>query len=205
MNDPTQPTFAPTPEPAPLGPHSGAASQPAPLGAPPVGPATFGATPQPPATLGEAPQPPATFGLDPLAPAPIGEAPLAPATAEETAEPVGLQIAEIQQYVWSRYVKFEEAPFELDEAKALALLEDYYRANSLTSDSECFYYGILAYELAFSQPDPAPYLRKALAAFLSYRGQISSDFSFEAVDDRYEDALETLGMGGAGKSFNDPK
>jgi hypothetical protein len=123
-----------------------------------------------------------------------------PAPAPEAATETGLGIAQIQQYVWSRYVKFEEAPFEIDEAQALRVLEDHYRTHSLTTDSECFYYGILAYEQAFSQPDPTPLLRKALAAFLSYRGQISSDFSFEAVDDRYTDALETLGLGGGKKA-----
>lgn len=122
----------------------------------------------------------------------------APALAPEAAP--GLGIAQIQQYVWSRYVKFEDAPFQIDEAEALRILEEHYRTHSLTSDSECFYYGILAYELAFAQPDPTPYLRKALAAFLAYRGQISSDFSFEAVDDRYTDALETLGLGGGKKA-----
>ena len=137
------------------------------------------------------------------APAPLASVPEAPAPvtpdAPDAPDEAALAIAKIQQYVWSRYVKFEEAPFELDEAEALRLLEDHYRTHSLTTDSECFYYGILAYELAYSQPDPTPYLRKALAAFLSYRGQTSSDFSFEAVDDRYEDALETLGMGGRSK------
>jgi len=135
----------------------------------------------------------------PLAPAPVASIPEAAPSAPEGPSEAALQIARIQQYVWSRYVKFEEAPFEIDEAEAMRLLEDHYRTHSITTDSECFYYGILAYELAFAQPDPTPYLRKALAAFLSYRGQTSSDFSFEAVDDRYEDALETLGMGGRSK------
>lgn len=141
----------------------------------------------------------APLPLPPVTALPEAPTPAAPEGPSEAS----LQIARIQQYVWSRYVKFEEAPFELDEAEAMRLLEDHYKTHSITSDSECFYYGILAYELAFAQPDPTPYLRKALAAFLSYRGQTSSDFSFEAVDDRYEDALETLGMGGRSKP--DPK
>lgn len=137
---------------------------------------------------------------DPTPPQTEAPAPGAPeASAATPATTPGLDVTRIQQYVWSRYVKFEEAPFEIDEVQALRVLEDHYRTHSLTSDSECFYYGILAYELAFAQPDPTPLLRKALAAFLAYRGQISSDFSFEAVDDRYTDALETLGLGGGKK------
>ena len=101
----------------------------------------------------------------------------------------------MHEYVWHRYVKFDEPPVDLDEEEALRVLDEHFKTHPLTEDSECFYYGILAYERAFAQPDPKPLLRRALAAFLAYRGQITQDFSFDAVDDRYNDALETLGLG----------
>ncbi|MBL4845911.1 MAG: hypothetical protein JKY65_10315 [Planctomycetes bacterium] len=93
-------------------------------------------------------------------------------------------------------MKFEQAPFELDEEEALHVLEEHYKTHSITEDSECFYYGILAYERAFSHENQTPYLRKALVAFIAYRDQTASDFDWEPVDDRYRDALETLGLGG---------
>jgi len=104
-------------------------------------------------------------------------------------------VARIQAYVWARYVQFEPAPFELDEEVALALLERYYRDRPMAEDSECFYLGILAYELAFAGPEPnRRYLKMAVLALDAYRRQTTMDFSWEPVEDRYHDARECLGL-----------
>ena len=105
-----------------------------------------------------------------------------------------LTIERIQQYVWTRYVDFEPAPFELDEEQALALLAEHYREHPLGEDSECFYYGILAYERSFtSEGLRKDMLTKAREVFEAYRQQTSPDFTWDVVDDRYTHALEELG------------
>lgn len=113
---------------------------------------------------------------------------------DRSAPPAGeLTLQHIQEYVWMRYVEFLGAPFELDEAKALAFYEAHYREHPLSEDSECFYYGILAYEHAFAggEPDRA-LLRTALRAFQAYRDQTASHFSWDVVEDRYADAMDSL-------------
>ena len=108
-------------------------------------------------------------------------------------QPVPLSVPRVQEYVWSRYVRFETPSFEVDEEEGLALLERHYAAQPMGRDSECFYYGILAYERSFaSEERRVPYLRKALAAFDAYRRQVTPDFKWEPVDDRHADTLATL-------------
>lgn len=104
-------------------------------------------------------------------------------------------IAQIQQCVWARYVQFEAAPFEVDEEQAFAVLEQHYRDHPMAEDSECFYFGILAYELAFQRPDRQEALLKvAVRALDTYRRQTTPDFSWDPVEDRFHDAREQLGL-----------
>ncbi len=105
----------------------------------------------------------------------------------------------IQEYVWARYVDFEPAPFTLDEAQAAATLEAHYREHAMSDDSECFYYGILAYELAFAdERNRRRYLVAAVQAFEAYRQQTSPDFAWDVVEDRYQHARDELGAGQPG-------
>jgi hypothetical protein len=116
-----------------------------------------------------------------------------PTTPAPDAVPSELSVATIQQYVWARYVEFEQAPFEVDEEAALALFRSHYASHPLEQDSECFYFGILAYERSFADPEhQLERLREAVHAFEAYRGQTSVDFTWDAVEDRYLDAVEAL-------------
>ena len=99
----------------------------------------------------------------------------------------------IHEYVWTRYVDYEPAPFALDEEEALAQLERHYTEHPLEQDAECFYYGILAYEFSFGAPpgQQESYLRQAVAAFMAYREQ-TRDMVWSPVADRLEDSREVL-------------
>lgn len=105
-----------------------------------------------------------------------------------------LSVERIHEYVWARYVNFEAAPFELDEDAALAALEQQYRQRPMATDSECFYFGILAYERSFGRGQQLRrrYLRSAIQAFEAYRQQTSDGFKWDAVDDRYTHVVEQL-------------
>lgn len=120
--------------------------------------------------------------------------PQAPPPAEVPASAGTLTHRSIQSYVWARYVEHGTAPFDLDEAEALEFLERHYHAHPLRQDAECFYYGILAYEHSFAavQPRRSFYLDRAREALGAYRDQ-THGFTWEAVEDRYQDAVRLLG------------
>lgn len=103
----------------------------------------------------------------------------------------------IQQYVWARYV--DHGPTQaLDEAQALATLESHYAAHDMAADAECFYYAILAFERSFAEPARSrELLERALTAFRAYRRQTSDGFAWDAVDDRYQETLDLLGLSDA--------
>ena len=100
----------------------------------------------------------------------------------------------IQAYIWARYVEYEAPPYPLDEDQALAFLEAHYRTRPMSEDAECYYFGILAYERSFASPAlRRPLLLRALQAFQAYRQQTSADFTWDIIDDRYADLIESLG------------
>lgn len=106
-----------------------------------------------------------------------------------------LDLQAVQSYVWVRYVNYDLPARLVDESEALELLEAHYEAHPLEGDAECFYYGILAYERSFAEPERATaLLRKALAAFVAYRGQTSDSFVWDTVEDRYLETVERLGV-----------
>ena len=118
--------------------------------------------------------------------------PPAPLASED--DPNELSLNRIQQYVWARYVKYRRPPFAVDETRALAFYADHYRSRPMAGDSECFYYGILAYEYAFNAPEPdRDLLALAVKAFEAYRASTDQYFSWDVVDDRYDEATELLG------------
>jgi len=109
------------------------------------------------------------------------------------ATPATLSLERIQYYVWNRYVEHGPAPYPLDEDRALRFLADHYRNHPLDEDTECFYYGILAYERSFADGVDAEDLqRTALRAFDAYRSQTSADFAWDVVDDRHADVRASV-------------
>jgi hypothetical protein len=106
-----------------------------------------------------------------------------------------LELSRIQQYVWTRYVEHGVPEQPLDESEALARLESHHGIHGMDADAECFYYGILAFERSFAEPDRGKeLLERALTAFRAYRRQTSEGFVWETIEDRYQETLERLGL-----------
>ena len=121
--------------------------------------------------------------------------PGARADEPNSGEDRGLSLTRIYEYVWARYVEFSPPPFDVREDQALALLHEHYQRHPIAEDTECFYYGILAFERSFAEPARSKdLLERALAAFRAYRRQTSQGFVWEAVEDRYRETLERLGL-----------
>lgn len=101
---------------------------------------------------------------------------------------------QICEYIWARYIDNASPKIEIDEEQALRFFEDYYGKHPLNTDDECFYYGILLYERAFSEEDEvtrARYLVKAKQVFEVYR-DVSGETDFDAIEDRLEDVSEMI-------------
>lgn len=98
----------------------------------------------------------------------------------------------ICQYVWARYIDNASPEVEVDEQEAVHFFEKYYSKHPLNEDSECFFYAILLYELAFiDETNRARYLVKAKEVFEVYRN-ISGDTEWDATEDRYIDTCDMI-------------
>ncbi|MGE0709777.1 MAG: formylglycine-generating enzyme family protein [Planctomycetota bacterium] len=103
---------------------------------------------------------------------------------------------EICQYIWAKYIDAAKPPLELDESEALRFFEKFYSKFPLNDDSECFFYGILLYEQAFSDDvNRARYLVKAKEVFDVYR-RVTGDTEWDAVEDRYADVCDMISSEG---------
>ena len=104
-------------------------------------------------------------------------------------------MALVRQYVWDRYIDNVRPRVEIDEEQALKLLEDHYSKHPLNQDDECFYYGILLYERAFSSEDKdtqrARYFVKAKEVFEVYR-KVSGETEWDVIEDRYADVCDII-------------
>lgn len=96
------------------------------------------------------------------------------------------------KYVWARYVDNERPRVEVDEDAALRMFEDYYSKHPLNTDDECFYYGILLYERAFSdEANRARYLVKAREVLEVYR-KVSGETEWDVIEDRFADVCDIV-------------
>jgi formylglycine-generating enzyme required for sulfatase activity len=101
---------------------------------------------------------------------------------------------QVCEYIWARYIDNASPKIEVDEEQALRFFEDYYGKHPLNTDDECFYYGILLYERAFSDDNEntrARYLVKAKEVFEVYRS-VSGETDFDAIEDRLADVNEMI-------------
>ncbi|MEZ6187470.1 MAG: hypothetical protein R3F62_20985 [Planctomycetota bacterium] len=104
-----------------------------------------------------------------------------------------LELRQIQDYVWSRYVTYEPPAAPLDEGWALERFEAYYAEFPMERDADCAYYGILAFERSYSDSERrSGLLHLALRAFEIHRRLTPHEGAWDAVDDRRRDAEEAL-------------
>ena len=98
----------------------------------------------------------------------------------------------ICQYVWARYIDNTKAPFLVDEGDAVHFFEKFYSKFPLNKDEECFYYGILLYELAFSdEKNRSRYLVKSKEVLGLYRSK-TGETEWDVVEDRYQDVCDII-------------
>lgn len=98
----------------------------------------------------------------------------------------------LNQYIWARYIDNAKTYAQQDEFQGLRDMEAYYSKHSLNEDDECFYFGVLLYEMAFLSDDKRlRYLRKAKEVFTIYK-EISGEADWDAIEDRLEDITEIL-------------
>jgi serine/threonine-protein kinase len=96
------------------------------------------------------------------------------------------RIRKIQEYVYARYVDFAKDHGELDEEEACAILEAHFAKPENESDPDCFYAGILDFELGSEQEDrKEEFFRKA--KYWLERHQALSGEAWDVVDDRLAD------------------
>ena len=99
---------------------------------------------------------------------------------------------QICQYVWARYVDNTTPKVVCDEDEALTFFEDYYAKHPLNEDDECFFYGVLLYERAFSdETNRARYLVKARDVFEVYR-KVSGETEWDVIEDRLTDVNDII-------------
>ena len=107
------------------------------------------------------------------------------------------QIRAIQEYVYSKYVEPSDHG-TLDEEGAVRRLDSYYGDPARANDAECFFPGVLWFELGFEHEDDdskrACFLR---AYYWLKKHQILTGEEWDVVDDRIldiEDWAEELGV-----------
>ncbi len=98
----------------------------------------------------------------------------------------------ICEYLWTVYVDTQKCAFTIDENDALHFFERYYAKHPMNEDEECFYYGILLYELSFSDAvNRERYLVKAQQVFTRYR-EVSGETEWDVVEDRLADVNDII-------------
>jgi formylglycine-generating enzyme required for sulfatase activity len=107
------------------------------------------------------------------------------------------KVKKFKEFVWQKYVDYVAPESEsVDEDEALEILEMYFTTVDPEEDPECYYVGILLFELAFQKPDlETLYLAKAKTMLERYRTR-TGETDWDVVEDRLEeieDSLSALG------------
>ncbi len=105
------------------------------------------------------------------------------------------KVQRIKEFVWQKYVDYvHPKASDLNEDEALEILEKYFTTVDPDEDPECYYLGILLFELAFQKEDRENlYLAKAKTMFERYRAR-TGETDWDVIEDRLEEIEEKLGM-----------
>ncbi len=105
--------------------------------------------------------------------------------------PVDENIKAIREFVWAKYIDYSDHE-HIDDAEALAALEEYHCAHTVAVDGETYYLGILYFELAFAKADVDKlYLARCKRIIERYQDR-SGERDWDALDDRVEEAGDAL-------------
>ncbi len=103
------------------------------------------------------------------------------------------KVQKIKEFIWQKYVDYvHPSSTDIQEEEAVKSLEQYFAAVDPAEDNECYYLGILLFELAFQNADRTKiYLAKAKTIFERYRTQ-TGETDWDVVEDRLEEIENSL-------------
>jgi formylglycine-generating enzyme required for sulfatase activity len=107
------------------------------------------------------------------------------------------QIRAIQEHVYSKYVE-ASAHGEMDEEAAARVLDEYYGRPENAGDADCFYAGVLYFELGFENEDKKTEFFRRARFWLERHRAITAE-EWDAIDDRLLDIEDYFGGLGVGE------
>jgi formylglycine-generating enzyme required for sulfatase activity len=104
------------------------------------------------------------------------------------------QVKKVKEFIWQKYVDYVQPDSkDVVEDEAVEILERHYATVDPDEDPECYYLGIILFELAFQNPQvESLYLAKAKTIFEQYRTR-TSETDWDVVEDRLEEIEDALG------------
>ncbi len=98
------------------------------------------------------------------------------------------KLRSIQEYVYAKYIEGSGAP-PIDEVDAVAYLEQYFAHEDRANDPDCFYVGIICFELGYEMEErQEEFFRKAKYYLERHRALTGEEW--DAIDDRLLDLDE---------------
>lgn len=106
------------------------------------------------------------------------------------------RLRSIQEYVYAKYIDGGGAP-QIDEVDAARFLEEHYGKSEHAGDPDCFYPGMLYFELGYEMEEhQSEFFQKAKYWLERYKA-LSGGEEWDAIDDRLadvDDFLESAGI-----------
>jgi formylglycine-generating enzyme required for sulfatase activity len=102
------------------------------------------------------------------------------------------ELKTIKEYVWTKYVDFGHAALEIDDDRAIHVLDQHFRTVPATVDPENYYLGILLFENAENHPEKRKQMMAAAKVIFELYKERSGEVDFEAVEDRLLDVDDFL-------------
>ena len=98
------------------------------------------------------------------------------------------KVQKIKEFVWQKYVDYvATSSDDIVESEAVDILEQYFATVDPEEDPECYYLGILLFELAFQIAEKERlYLAKAKTIFEKYRTR-TGETDWDVIEDRLEE------------------
>ncbi len=104
------------------------------------------------------------------------------------------QVKKVKEFIWQKYVDYVQPESkDIVEDEVVGILETHYATVDADDDPECYYLGIILFELAFQNPQvESLYLAKAKTIFEQYRTR-TGETDWDVIEDRLEEIEDALG------------
>lgn len=100
----------------------------------------------------------------------------------------------IKSYVWKRYIDNVSKYPDVDDEEAARRFELHYSKHPINEDHDCFYFGVLLFELAWTTADEEKMKRlifRSMAVLELYRKQSGED-DWDVIEDRLEECRDFI-------------